>query len=119
MSIESFTESLLEKLKWIAQAETVVGKPIQSDNATIIPVSRVSLGFGIGGNENEKSDLKASGGGASIDPVAFLVINGDDIRILPITKDTGLLSKISDLIPDLINTLRKDKSSDKSSNSNS
>ena len=46
MAIEQFADILLEKLRFISQAETVVGKPIQAgEHTTIIPVSRVSLGF--------------------------------------------------------------------------
>lgn len=101
MSIEALADTLLEKLRWISQAETVVGKPIQTGNVTIIPVSKVSLGFGIGGHVG-KGDLKGSGGGAQVDPVAFLVIQGDDVRVLPVTKDSTLAQRVYDLIPDIV-----------------
>jgi uncharacterized spore protein YtfJ len=101
MSIETLAETLLEKLRWISQAETVIGKPIQTGNVTIIPVSKVSLGFGIGGHVG-KGDLKGSGGGVQVDPIAFLVIQGDDVRVLPVSKDNSLSQRVYDLIPDLV-----------------
>lgn len=101
MSIENLADTLLEKLRLISQAETVVGKPIQTGTSTIIPVSRVSLGFALGGHVG-KGDLKGSGGGAQVDPVAFLVIQGDDVRVLPVNKDTSLMQKVYEIVPDVI-----------------
>lgn len=101
MSIENLADTLLEKLRLISQAETVVGKPIQTGTATIIPVSRVSLGFALGGHVG-KGDLKGSGGGAQVDPVAFLVIQGDDVRVLPVNKDSSLVQKVYEIVPDVI-----------------
>ena len=58
MAIEQFADILLEKLRFISQAETVVGKPIQAgEHTTIIPVSRVSLGFGLGGHSGKVISL--------------------------------------------------------------
>ncbi|PWJ71733.1 MULTISPECIES: GerW family sporulation protein [unclassified Fibrobacter] len=108
MAIEKLAETLLEKLRFITKAETVIGNPIQAGEATIIPVSRVSVGFGFGGHQN-KGDTSASGGGASVEPVAFLVINGEDVRIMPITKDSSLASKVMDIIPDVVNKFSKKK----------
>ena len=85
MAIEKLAETLLEKLRFITQAETVIGKPIQAGDSTVVPVSRVSVGFGFGGHQS-KGDTSASGGGASVEPVAFLVIKGDDVISCPSAK---------------------------------
>lgn len=106
MAIEKLAETLLEKLKFITQAETVIGSPIQAGSATVVPVSRVSVGFGLGGHA-AKGELTASGGGASVEPVAFLVLNGDDVRIMPITKDSSLVSKVMDIVPDVVSKFGK------------
>lgn len=106
MAIEQFAETLLDKLRWISQAETVVGKPINVGDTTIIPVSRVSLGFGLGGKSGE-SDLRGSAGGASVDPVAFLIIRGEEVKLMPVHKDTGLAAKLYDLVPELISAFQK------------
>jgi len=109
MSVESIAETLLEKLKSIAQTETVIGSPIHSGELTIIPVSRISVGMGMGGHTN-KGDTASSGGGLRIDPVAFLVLKGDDIRVLPVEKAQSVLSKIADLTPDVVAALLKNVS---------
>jgi len=109
MAIEQFADILLEKLRFISQAETVIGKPIQAgEHTTIIPVSRVSLGFGLGGHSG-KGEITGSGGGASVEPVAFLVLSGDDVRIVPVTRDNSMLSKIVDLVPDVMSSFKKNK----------
>ncbi len=109
MAIEQFADILLEKLRFISQAETVIGKPIQAgEHTTIIPVSRVSLGFGLGGHSG-KGEITGSGGGASVEPVAFLVISGDDVRVVPVTRDNSMLSKIVDIVPDVVSSFKKDK----------
>ena len=109
MAIEQFADILLEKLRFISQAETVIGKPIQAgEHTTIIPVSRVSLGFGLGGHSG-KGEITGSGGGASVEPVAFLVLSGDDVRIVPVTRDNSMLSKIVGLVPDVMSSFKKDK----------
>ena len=126
MAIEKLAETLLEKLRFITQAETVIGKPIQAGESTVVPVSRVSVGFGFGGHQSKgdtsasgggrgaADDLRvglylrsASGGGASVEPVAFLVIKGDDVRIMPISKDSSLMSKVMDIVPDVVNKFKK------------
>jgi uncharacterized spore protein YtfJ len=106
MSVESIAETLLEKLKSIAQTETVVGKPIHSGDSTIIPVSRISVGMGMGGHTG-KSDTASSGGGLRVEPIAFLVLKGDDIRVLPVEKAQSALSKVLDLTPDVVAALLK------------
>jgi len=106
MSVEIIAEALLEKLKNIAQAETVIGEPVHSGESTVIPVSRVWVGMGMGGHSG-KGDIASSGGGLRIDPVAFLVLKGDDVKVLPVEKGQSALSKIADLTPDVISYLLK------------
>jgi len=106
MSVEIIAEALLEKLKNIAQTETVIGEPVHSGESTVIPVSRVWVGMGMGGHSG-KGDIASSGGGLRIDPVAFLVLKGDDVKVLPVEKGQSALSKIADLTPDVISYLLK------------
>ena len=106
MAIQKLPEPLLEMLGFITQAEAVIGKPSRAGESTVVPVSRVSVGFGFGGHQN-KGDTSASGGGASVEPVAFLVIKGDDVRIMPIGKDSSLMSKVMDIVPDVMNKFKK------------
>lgn len=98
--------TLLDKLKAIAQTETVVGKPIQVEGTTLIPVSRVSVGFGLAG-VNSKSQTAGSGGGLSVEPIAFIVIQGDNARILSLTRDKDLIGKAIDLVPEVVALFKK------------
>jgi len=116
MSVESIAETLLEKLRSVAKTETVIGEPIHSGESTVVPVSRISVGMGMAGHTG-KGDIASSGGGLRIDPVAFLVLKGDDIKILPVEKAQSALSKIADITPDVVafvlkNISKKTKSSD-------
>ena len=99
------TSNLLEKLKLISQAETIIGDPVVSGNFTIIPVSKVSVGFGLAGNTG-KVELKGTGGGLQVEPVAFLVVSESDVRVLPVAKDSSSLQKIVDLVPEVLSTIK-------------
>lgn len=96
----------LEKIKDIADTKTVIGEPINViEGTTIIPVSKVNVGAGIGGGEygsktqvkkdgdkSVLSDKFGGGGGAGITvtPVAFLVITPDgEAKLLNIGENTG------------------------------
>ncbi len=100
---------LLDKLKGIAQTDTVVGAPIQAEGVTLIPVSRVSIGFGLGGASG-KGELAGSGGGLTVEPIAFLVVQGEDVKIVSLTRDKDIFGKALDLVPEVLSLLKKDKS---------
>ena len=73
--------STMEKIHEMVDTNTIVGQPITTpDGVTLIPISKVSFGFGSGGGDYGKVQPKDFGGGAGagvkIDPVAFLVIKG-------------------------------------------
>ncbi len=107
MSVEALAAAVLENLKSISQAETVIGKPIQTGSKTIVPVSKVSMGFGLAGNKS-KLELSASGGGIQVEPIAFLVVSDDEVKLLPVNKEGGVLGKVVDMIPDIVDKFTKD-----------
>ena len=105
----------IQKIKEAVDANTVVGQPITAGEVTIIPVSRISLGFGTGGSEMGGKAPKAlgenpfgGGGGAGLKviPVCFLVVSGGMVKVLPVdaAPETSL-DRVVDLIPDLVNKL--------------
>jgi uncharacterized spore protein YtfJ len=116
VSIEQFAQTLLEQLKSLAQTETVIGKPIETPFATVIPVSKVSMGFGLGNSKN-KIDVTGSGGGASIEPLGFLVITPDgDVKLMQLaTKDSSMGQKLAEIVPELWSHFKgkKEKSCEK------
>ncbi len=108
MSIDNLASVILEKLRSIAQTDTVIGKPLIIDNVTLIPVSKVSVGFGMGSNTG-KSELAGSGGGLSVEPIAFIVVRDGNAQLLSLTRDKDVIGKAIDLVPDILSLLKKDK----------
>ncbi len=108
MNLEGMASVLLEKLKGIAQTDTVVGKPIVVEGATLIPVSRVSVGFGFGGHSS-KAESAGSGGGLSVEPIAFIVVQGENTKIVSLTREKDVFGKAMDLVPEVLALLKKDK----------
>ena len=110
MNLDTMISVLLEKLKGIAQTDTVIGQPIVADDVTLIPVSRVSLGFGLGGG-NGKGEMAGSGagGGLTVEPIAFVVVQGGNTKIVSLTRDKDIFGKAMDLVPEVLSLLKKDK----------
>ena len=99
-SVNTIIKNAMEKLKNLVETNTVVGNPIKFDNITIVPVSKINVGFVAGGGE-VKCNLKkiksdnypfagGSGSGFTITPIGFLVMNGDKIDFIAIDKSSVL-----------------------------
>jgi sporulation protein YtfJ len=113
----------MANLRSLVDVNTVIGDPISTANGVVIlPVSKVNFGFASGGSDLPAKTPElfggATGGGVTITPLGFLVINGTDVSILQMqTADNtgdrivnavpGLLDKLLDLIP------KKEKAPDK------
>lgn len=103
----------MEKIKEMIDVNTIVGEPIRTpDGITIIPVSKVSMGFASGGsdfvskhqNGAGKNPFGGGGGaGVNIAPVAFLVVNKDHVRLLPVAAPpAGVADKVVDMVPEIV-----------------
>lgn len=114
----------MEKIKSMLDVNTVIGTPINTpEGITIIPVSKVSFGFASGGSDfgnTQQSGVKFGGGagaGATISPVAFLIINGENVRLLPMaTAPNSTADRIVEMVPGVIDKIsdcfKKDKESE-------
>lgn len=108
--IEQLMNEALKNIKGMVDANNIIGDVITTpDGATIVPITRVSFGFGAGGSEfGTSSDGSGkmfgggSGGGVSMNPVAFLVITKDSVRILPVSTTMSTAEKIVDAMPELM-----------------
>ena len=107
--IEGMLGVSMEKIREMVDVDTVIGKPIitQDGFTTVIPVSRVSFGFGSGGSDvPSKSEKELFGGGAgagvTIRPVAFLVIKAGDVKLLQMDENSKGLDKIFESVPDAV-----------------
>ena len=121
--IESIMTSTLENIKDMIDVNTVVGKPVlTTDGSTIIPISRVSVGFVVGGGEYEYASKKgssANGGsekqpfaggssaGVSVQPMGFLIINKDQVKMLPAQYYATTVDRIIELVPQLMCDVKK------------
>ncbi len=118
-NLESLVTSALEKLHTLADGETVVGKPIiTGENITIIPISKVSIGFGAGGSDLPTKGNKdlfggGSGAGVSVTPLAFITISNGEVKLLEMTAQASPTNAVINLVPQVVDKitgfLNKDK----------
>lgn len=97
----------MAKIKDMVDVSTIIGDPISTpDGLTLIPVSRVSFGFGSGGSDivkNRSGFAGGSGAGVKIDPIGFLIIKDGLVRMLNIQPPANTtIDRIVDLIPQLL-----------------
>lgn len=94
----------IEKIRQLADVNTIIGEPIREGDVTMIPISKVSYGFASGGSDfpsKSNAELFGGGGGAgiTITPISFLVINGGDVRMLHIDTGDNTTEKLVEKIP--------------------
>lgn len=106
-------ENAITKIREMVDVNSVIGDPITTpDGVTIIPVSKVSVGFGGGGSDYVSKNLNkldnhpfggGAGGGVKVTPVAFLIIKDGNVRMLPVaTPANTTADRLVEMIPDTI-----------------
>jgi uncharacterized spore protein YtfJ len=106
-SVENLIERVLGELHRIVQTETVIGEPIKAGLVTLIPVSKISLGFGAGGGQDGKGQ-SGTGGGAQVEPIAFIVVDADGkVQILTLQDKEVGLGQLAQLVPEAIDKIKK------------
>ncbi len=111
--INELMTNVMGNLKQMVDVNTIVGNPVETpDGTTIIPVSKVGFGFAAGGSDfsaaSEMADPHFAGGsgaGVSIAPIGFLVVNKDQIRMIPVNSPNAAVDKLVDYIPTAINKI--------------
>ena len=119
--IEGLMNTAMNSIKDMIDEDTIIGKPIEtSNNIVIIPISKVSFGFASGGsefkgetideyNKREKEESiqyrlpfgGGSGAGVSINPIAFLVVQSNCVKLLPVNHSSSV-DRLLDYMPDLV-----------------
>lgn len=107
--LKSLMAESMEKVKEMVDANTIVGEPITTpDGVTLIPISRLSYGFGCGGGDYGKNGSSGAGCGAGcgagvrVEPMAFLVVKGGVTRMLPVgTPAITTVDRVIELVPEL------------------
>ena len=105
-SLSEMMETSMDKIRQMVDANTIVGEPITTpDGVTLIPVSRLSYGFGCGGGDygkNKEHSGAGCGAGVRVEPMAFLVVKGGVTRMLPVgTPAITTLDRVIEMVPEL------------------
>ena len=105
--LNDLMDTTMDKIRDMVDSNTIIGEPIQTpDGVTVIPVSRVSFGFGAGGGDYGKQAPKfggASTAGVKVEPVAFLVVKDGVTRVMPVALPAvGTVDRVIDLVPQVM-----------------
>tara|TARA_B100001250_G_scaffold409020_1_gene432504 strand:+ start:1106 stop:1489 length:384 start_codon:yes stop_codon:yes gene_type:complete len=105
--IEQIIERVMSELHQIVKTETVIGEPLQTGSITIIPVSKISFGFAAGSGKKEHSQ-SGTGGGATVEPIAFLVIDETGkIQVTPISDRETSIGHLVELVPEAFEKIKR------------
>lgn len=130
MPMKKMIETALENIRKVADVNTVIGQPIElPDEITVIPFSKVSVGFASGGSDLDAKQPSSSpkfaggnGAGLTVIPLGFIVVNHGDVRVVdlaapnslyqapandPVSKTIDMLNGVLDRAPGLIDRIRE------------
>ena len=110
--INDLLSTTMEKIRTMVDANTIIGQPIQAEGVTLIPVSKLSFGFASGGSDFTTKNQKpaapntfggGSGASAKLEPVAFLIVKGENVRLLPVTPPPGTtVDRVIEMVPEVM-----------------
>ena len=110
--LPNMLESTIQKIREMLDVNTVVGTPITTpDGVTIIPVSKVSVGFGGGGSDfatkaSENPFGGGVGGGVKVSPVCFLVVKDGNVRMRSVPAPANSTTeRIVEMLPDTLDKI--------------
>ena len=111
--LPNMLESTIQKIREMVDVNSVIGQPITTpDGVTIIPVSKVSVGFGGGGSDfvNNKGGENpfggGVGGGVNVTPICFLIVSEGNVRMMPVAAPANTTAdRIVEMVPDTIDKL--------------
>ena len=106
-NIKGIMDTTMDKLKAMVDADTITGSPIVVGDVTLIPVSKVSFGLATGGSDfpsKNQGQLFGGGGGAgvTIAPVAFIAIQGGNVKMMPVYNELTSVEKAISMAPEII-----------------
>lgn len=109
-NMENLNNNVLGNLKDLIRTETVIGDPMEIQGVTIIPVSKVTFGFGAGGTDlgKEVSANKFGGGsgaGVTVNPVAFLVVKDGHVQLLQLADKNNTADRVVNMVPDVVDKI--------------
>ena len=112
--LPNMLDSTIAKIREMVDVNSVVGDPITTpDGVTIIPISKVSVGFGGGGSDfaskNAGQDNPFGGGvgaGVKVTPIAFLIVKEGSVRMLPVAAPANTTAdRLVEMVPDTLDKI--------------
>ena len=110
-TLPNMLENTIAKIKEMIDVNSVIGNPITTpDGVTVIPVSKISVGFGGGGSDYAKSSKDAFGGGAgggmNVTPICFLIVQNGSVRMMPVpVAANSTADRIVEMVPDTLDKI--------------
>lgn len=101
-------DSLMDGMYSVLSTKTVVGEATQIGDTIILPLVDVSFGVGAGATAADKKNGGAGGFSGKLTPSAVLVIKNGSTKLVNI-KNQDTVTKILDLIPDVIDKITSPK----------
>jgi len=106
-TLPNMLENTISKIREMVDVNSVIGTPITTpDGVTIIPVSKVSVGFGGGGSDFTKGTDAfggGAGGGVKVTPICFLIVKDGAVRMMPVAAPANSTAdRIVEQVPDLL-----------------
>ena len=118
MIVQDMLKQLAEDMKQFAKTETIFGEPIEIQGNTVIPVCKMSIGYGGGGGEDEGTDEKekcgkgigaGAGGGVKIEPAALIIAREGEVSVVGIRAKGSKLEALLEMSPETIKKLKAKK----------
>ena len=115
-TLPNMMENTIAKIREMVDVNSVIGDPITTpDGTTIIPVSKVSVGFGGGGSDYVSRNVNkldnhpfggGAGGGIKVTPIAFLIVKEGSVRMLPVAAPANTTTdRLVEQIPDTLDKI--------------
>ena len=110
-NLPNMLQDTISKIREMMSVNDVVGEPIIVGGVTIIPVSKISVGFGGGGADNAKAANKDAfgggmGGGVKVQPICFLVVKDGNVRMMPVpVPANSTADRILEMVPDTLDKI--------------
>ncbi len=116
MEITEMIEQLANDLKSYASTSSIFGEPIEIQGATVIPISKMSVGYGGGGGEEgeeassgDKGGGGGAGGGVKIEPAALIIAQDGEVSVVPIKANDSKLDSLIGMIPEAVEKFSEQK----------
>lgn len=111
-NLPNMLQDTISRIREMMDTNTVIGEPITVGDVTIIPVSRISVGFGGGGSDYVKNTGSkdpfggGAGGGVKVTPICFLIVKDGNVRMMPVAAPANTTAdRIVEMVPETLDKI--------------